>query len=283
MHIGIVMLTLGRGVGLAKSCSHASSFHTIFYIVLLTFPHFMTGPLADTFTIWNNARWQNKSFVKQTLITRKHVFVMCCITAAKQRCKITALKYVCRRIMQQARVQKHCNTCKLAFNHDDTCFRFTPVRYYKLMPKDTVQHHSLKTILCYVTLGNCSLLFWRGYSLYDANGHIAIQINTVTWCALVSSRIFVLSLYEWCQINSIYNESVCSTYSTCTCSHCYKSCVAQFKKVIRCCRRQFAAALTPDKQTTWGSQPRTDRLSWPKSQPPLKLIIANLPWFSWDI
>jgi hypothetical protein len=41
----------------------------------------------------------------------------------------------------------------------------------------------------------------------------------------------------------------------------YKSCEAQFKKVIRCCRRQFAAALTPDKQTTRGSQPLTDRLS----------------------
>jgi hypothetical protein len=32
-----------------------------------------------------------------------------------------------------------------------------------------------------------------------------------------------------------------------------KSCVEQFKKVIRFCRLQFAAALTPDKQTTRGN------------------------------
>jgi hypothetical protein len=43
--------------------------------------------------------------------------------------------------------------------------------------------------------------------------------------------------------------------------HLIANCVAQLKKVIRCGRRQFAAALTPDKQTTWGSQPLTDRLS----------------------
>jgi hypothetical protein len=41
----------------------------------------------------------------------------------------------------------------------------------------------------------------------------------------------------------------------------YKTCVAQFKKVIRCCRCQFAAALTPDKETKRGSQPLTDRMS----------------------
>jgi hypothetical protein len=33
----------------------------------------------------------------------------------------------------------------------------------------------------------------------------------------------------------------------------YKSCVEQFKKVIRFCRLQFGAALTPDKQTKRGN------------------------------